>query len=232
MATGRFYRSDELSRLTAQDLGLIERLQLKTIIDLRTPNERRAYPDRLPPGSPVRLVNIPILPLERDLSRLEASLLLLRQVRTMDVGRFLQDYYLKLAFERTSAIQAVFSLLADESNQPVLIHCTAGKDRTGYLAALLQLLAGADRTQVMQEYLATNDCLSRRKESYLRTFRRATLFLIPAQRIQPALEARAEYLNGALDAVLQQHGSISAYLKEACGLPVATLDRLARSLIE
>ncbi len=232
LKTGLLFRSDELSRLTEVDLERVEQLGLKSICDLRTPHQRRSKPDRLPPGGDVRLVHVPIPPPAGDMNRWQFFWMLTSNARDLDCEAQIRQIYRHVAFACTARIREVFELISDPEQLPTLIHCTAGKDRTGYLAALVQLLAGVPREAVIDDYLVTNRLIGAQAERYIRILRWFSLFRISRQRLQPLIEVRREYLEEVLDEVLERYGSIGAYLTEACGVDAGDLKRLERSLVD
>ena len=115
---------------------------------------------------------------------------------------------------------------------PAIIHCTAGKGRTGYVVALIQLLAGVSRETVVADYLATNRWFAPHAGRYRTFLRWMSLFMVSAERFQPLLEVRREYLEVVLDEVLERHGAIEAYLAEVCGFGRSEQRRLRRLLNE
>lgn len=141
MKTGVLFRSDELSRLSFSDQKTLRRLNLKLICDLRTPNERVRTLDRIPKKFEMRLVNIPIYPHRKDLSRLKFVHFLNSKSDGYDFKNLIKEYYRSFAFEHTEKINQIVTLLSDENNLPALIHCSVGKDRTGFISSLIQLLA-------------------------------------------------------------------------------------------
>jgi outer membrane autotransporter protein len=99
-----------------------------------------------------------------------------------------------------------------------LFHCTAGKDRTGWTAAVLQSIAGVDDATIMSNYLATNDYTAARMK--------ATLAALPpsmAAVYAPLLGVEASYLQAGLDQVSAQYGSMDNYLKQGLGLSQETI---------
>jgi protein-tyrosine phosphatase len=158
---GRLYRSDALSRLTPEGRARLRALGISRVIDLRGAFDRRlGGRDRLR-GTGAQLVRIPVLAggAPRDLSRL----------RLVDLYRqVLTDY----GTEVGAAIRSVA-----EADGPVVVHCTAGKDRTGLVIALLLLALGADEDDVVTDYAATESHLA--GEWTTRTLRRLRLFRVP-----------------------------------------------------
>ncbi len=232
MKAGILFRSDELSRLSEADLERLEQLGLRSICDLRAPNERESKPDRLPPDAGIRLVHVPISPQGKDLTRWQFFWLLAVNSRELDFESQLRKVYRHLAFACTAQIGEIVALISDPANLPAVIHCSAGKDRTGYVAALIQLLAGVPRETVIDDYLVTNRLIGSQAERYMRFLRWMSLFRISRQRLQPLLEVRREYLEEILDELLDRHGSIGGYLSEACGAHPDDLKSLERLLVE
>ncbi len=229
---GILFRSDDLSRLTDEDLEKVRRLGLKVICDLRTPNERGSKIDRVPAGSGVRIVDVPVYHRSRDVTHLQFFWLLAVNARSMDFDEFLKDLYRRFAFERPAVIHEIISLVLDEKHLPAVIHCTIGRDRTGLIAALIQLLAGVPRPAVVEDYLVSNESLGPRMEKLARYVRWMSLFQISPARMEPMMEARREYLEHVLDSILEKYGSVEGYLTEHCGFRPEQLSAYKRLLRE
>jgi len=227
---GILFRSDELSHLTRADLEKLRALKLKSIIDLRTSDERRSKRLPLPGGEDIRPFHIPIRP-GQDFTRGQLFVYILRHPGQLDFEKLMREYYFTMAFERTTQIGEIVTLLADESNLPALIHCTAGKDRTGFLAALVQLAVGVAPGTVMEDYLLTNRLLKPERKDFVRSLRWINLLKTSPEGIQPVLEARREYLQAALDEILRRYRTIEAYLERGCGVEAKSLRRLRGLLL-
>lgn len=230
--SGLLFRSDELSRLSERDLLLIERLSLRLICDLRTANERRSRISRIAESSQTRIVSIPLNHQSQDLSRAQQAWFVVRNARRFDAPELLKAFYRTIAFERATQLNQLFTLLADERNLPALIHCSGGKDRTGLVAALIQLLAGVSRDLVVADYLATNRYFEPRLSEFRRAIRVLSLFRVPPETIRNLLEVRQEYLDETLDAILDRYGTIEGYLVEGCGIDRERILRLRYLLRE
>ena len=231
MNQGILYRSDELSRLSKTDLVNFHTLNLRVVIDLRTPNERKTKLDRLPPDSDIRIISIPIYPKRDDPNRLKKKLWFVTgKFKDFDFEEFTRTFYNKIAFEHTAQIGEIINLLSNTEILPALIHCSGGKDRTGFISACIQLLAGVPRETVMNSYLLTNTLFKPHLNRYIRYFRWMTFFQLTTEQIRPVFEARREYLEDTLDAVFEKYGSIDNYLIEACGVTKETISGLRRLL--
>ena len=155
---GLLYRSGDLSKATDADLERIASLGIKTVCDLRSEGERKKEPDRIPVAEPFTFFNIPMRPIVeyhgRSLRRLFS--LMFGSERRMDYEAESYQAYREYATGYLPQLKALFQRISDPETLPLLIHCSAGKDRTGVVASLIQLVLGAPQETVMDDYLKTN----------------------------------------------------------------------------
>jgi protein-tyrosine phosphatase len=232
MKMGILYRSDELSQLTSRDRRIFSGLNIKTIIDLRGVRERMKKLDNIPPELDIMTLNIPIDHSNQDLKQIHFYKFLISKSKDFDFEKYLKDHYFGTAFECTAQIKEILTLLSDEKNLPALLHCTVGKDRTGFLSALLQLLAGVPRNVVMDEYIATNQYIGIRTKQIIRVIRFISFFRAPIEQIRPMLEVRPVYLNNVLDEMYKRYGTVENYLLTACGIDNETQQKLKNLMLE
>ncbi|WP_110971070.1 tyrosine-protein phosphatase [Pseudomonas huaxiensis] len=212
MRAGQFYRSNALTP-TASDLTILNGLGISNVYDLRTPSEIAATPDTLPSGAQYQ--NIDIIGSTTSGSN----------ITTVSISSAAQAVAMmeetNRAFVSDSGMRGQFSVLFNElasADGAALFHCTAGKDRTGWTAAVLLSIAGVDSGTIMSDYLATNDYTAARVA--------ATLAAMPSSMAAiygPMLGVQASYLQAGLDEVTAQYGSMDNYLKEGLGLSQETL---------
>lgn len=230
--TGVLFRSGRLSRMTAADVGRLRAFGIKLICDLRAPPTD--LPRRLDGAlrERARLVHIP---LHEQMSERESRTRLLGCLfGKSGEARFnalLRRYYDHMAFEQGPRIRELISLLAQDANLPALIHCAAGRDRTGFMAAVIQLLLGVPYAAVVQDYLLSNDYFAPVLDRIVLRFRLLTLFQVPRERLLLLLTANADILNDVHTRIMTQHGSIEQYLTAACRIDPATLERLRSRLL-
>ncbi|MGO9006943.1 MAG: tyrosine-protein phosphatase [Beijerinckiaceae bacterium] len=218
---GRVWRSDSLADLTEDDFRLLEPLGLSTLIDFRLPVERERMPNRLPPGAAIETVEIGFVP--------EGTLEMLRGVfegrlDAAGVERTLVRHYQHLPIAHNFEYAQMFERIEAADGRPILIHCTSGKDRTGYGAALILLALGASRELVLEDYALTN------------LYRRDITFLFPPQTprdvVDMLMSAQPKYLDAALSKIDETYGSADAYLEQALALTEARRERLRELLTE
>jgi protein-tyrosine phosphatase len=152
---GQLFRSDTLSELTGADLQLLRDLGLTTVIDLRTSVEVQRTGSRLTDAASVRYLHASMLESGSDTSSpIMQESLPERYLWFLDVGR--------------RALVDALTVIGDESSRPLVFHGTAGKDRTGVLAALVLDILGVERKFIVEDFTFT----ARRMELILARIRR------------------------------------------------------------
>jgi len=212
MVQGRFWRSAHHGKATPADISAIRALDLTTVVDLRRPRERESEPSRRPDGFSGQIIQC-------DLGdRAEAphvAFLRDTDLTPDSVDAFFMDYYAKAPFEPRHPIlfRGYFeALLAAEAS--VLIHCTAGKDRTGLLAALTHHVLGVHRDDAISDFLMTNSAARVEARAPLVAQALAqSLGRVPSDTaVRLFLGVDGKYLDAALEAIARQCGSLESYL--------------------
>lgn len=218
---GVLLRSAELRAPAIADDPGVAALGVRTVVDLRTGAERDALPDVLPAGT--RGLHADVLALDPQAPAADLSEILRRPQEAGEVLAALEPAtqmrrtYVNLVTS-DAAREGYARLLRevlDPAAAPVLYHCTAGKDRTGWATTILLLLAGVDEAGAREEYLAVNPAVRAMYAPLLEQF--AAVGGDPSL-LLPLLEVREEYLDAALDAVAEHHGSFDAYVRDGLGL--------------
>ena len=230
--TGRLFRSGHLGGASDEDLERLAELGIRTVIDFRGAQDEDADgPGRLPPGA--RRVNIPMSdPASasdiRDLLYRTDAAGLERILGGGGAERMMCQAAAGLVTERCAEFGALLRGLAALHPLPALMHCSAGKDRTGWAASLVLLVLGVDEDDVIEHYLLSN--LHRREENErLLASPRAGM---DPEWIRPFLEVRADYARAALDAATERFGSFATYVEQGLGIDPPTLARLRSELLE
>lgn len=210
--SGVLFRSGNLARLDEPTRRRVAALGLRRIVDLRDDDEVRADPTSLGPDAP-------------DAVRVPLFLGSVASFFVEDVS--LAEMYDHLVDESAPALAAVVRAVVEE--QPVLVHCTVGKDRTGVSIALMLAAAGVDEDAVVADYARTAASLpaarTRRVVAWLRAAHPEARHAEELATASPAPVMRA--LLGRLRA---QYGSVGGYLS-AAGIGDAELGELRRILI-
>jgi protein-tyrosine phosphatase len=139
---GALYRADSLHNLTHRDLTRLSALDPEWIIDFRSPKEKEEWPDRLPVAMPARLVEIPIIDSSTQIYQQSSRDEILKNLKTIDPVDFLTETNMQLATRFTAEMRKFLDVLFSSNGRPILFHCTAGKDRTGFAAAIILRMLG------------------------------------------------------------------------------------------
>ncbi len=217
---GRLYRADRLDALTPADLETIAGLGLAAVYDLRTMEERTEFPDAVPS------VHVPIfadLPARSNVADFGSLV-------DHDGGvRFMTEMCSNMVRNASRQIGAILFTLADASRSPMMFHCTAGKDRTGIVAALLLETLGVDREVVLDDFELTEQF--HRPELSAAVIERFVDRGFPAEAVTGLLRAPRSMMTAALEVLDDEFGGIDRYLIERGGLDADALVAIRRLLL-
>ncbi|MEH6580956.1 MAG: tyrosine-protein phosphatase [Halioglobus sp.] len=218
---GYLFRSGQLSRLTEQDVALLGNLELDLICDFRQVQEQEGDPSRLPAERSPRVLSLPITP--------GSNANFFEQAGEGFGGRqtmfdFMVEINRDFALAQTETYARMFREVLSVSDARFLVHCAAGKDRTGFAAAIVLLALGVPREVVLRDYLMTARYFNPSLE--LDRIRQKYQMDLEADAILPMLEVHSDYLSAALAAIDERYPSIEAYLAEELGVGPAELAEL------
>lgn len=228
---GLLYRSDSLARLSRRDLELLGGLGLKRIYDLRSENERKKDPNRLPEGSVSQVVEIPIYyaPMDPEVTRRR---ILKGEVEKGDFHQAMLESYRAYALEYLHEWSILLRGLAEADSLPALINCTHGKDRTGIAVAIVFRSLGLSQETVLDDYMLSNIFWEKEASRLSCLAYGASFFRTPRSEVRTLLEVRPEYLDAAFAAIDERYGSFEGYLHEGLGIDSVTLERLRAALLD
>jgi len=228
--TGRLYRSGAHHMASDADLARLRELGVKVVVDLRQPHERRREPSRRWAGFDAAVI-------ENDIVSEHPDWLDKLKVCDLSAGWFFEDtrnYYRVTPFEaRYTDLYGAYFRSLGEAEGAVLVHCAAGKDRTGIACALTQHIAGVHDDDILHDYLLTND--PARIEARIGLVRQAigdNIGRTPSEEaVRIAISVDAAYLAQAFEAMRERFGSIDGYLEDALGIDAALRDRIHDKLL-
>ena len=227
----RLYRSGALASMDTHAQRDFYRLGIGVVCDLRRGSEREAAPH--PFAGAVREVHVPIDPGSAG----EMYRALHAGTLTFDDSRaFMIRINRQLVLEHASDYRRAFEELLGIGDQPFLVNCTAGKDRTGLWAALILSLLGVTRERIVEDYLLSNTLLEPEWQGKvyprIREDLRKAGVPFDLDTVRPLFEAREEYIRAALDEIDANFGSMERYLREAVGIGAADISALHERLLE
>ena len=215
---GRLYRSAHQARATDADLAAMAALDLAVIVDLRRRGERLREPSRRPEGFAGLVIDNDIGDVADDPWQ--------TFVRNSDLSAaafrgYMMTYYQDAPHdERHLDLYGRYFRALARAKGPVLIHCAAGKDRTGILAALTHHLIGVHSDDIMADFLLTNVAarLDERAPLVAQMMAEQTGRTPTLDAVRTAMGVEAAYLDQALRTIRARHGSVDAYLENALGV--------------
>ncbi|MCE1191330.1 MAG: tyrosine-protein phosphatase [Acidovorax sp.] len=213
----RIFRSDHLAGLTAQDQALLAQLGVARAIDFRGQAESAALAYALP-GVAYHPLHIEPTVVQRALELQRTG----RQLTAQDAVALMQDTYRGFVHDNAPRFAELFRLLL-ASDAPTVFHCTAGKDRTGFAAALILLALGVPRDVVMQDYLLTNTLY--RRPPGLGSH-------APEEVLAVLWRVQEEFLDAALHKVDTEFGGLQPYLVDVLGVDAAAQRELAQRYLQ
>jgi len=234
-APRKVFRSASLAGLSDEDQRAFAELGIRTVYDFRTAGERSDAPDLVPetiPSVPLDVLADSPVAAAANINALVSDPSLLAGV--LDGGRaesLLQDSYRDIVRlpSALAAYREFYRGLADADRAgAALFHCTTGKDRTGWAAASLLALLGADDATIRADYLQTNTDLLPTLQPVID---RAEAAGVDPELLLPVLGVRESYLDAAFEEVETRFGTIEGYFDTGLGLDAAMIDALRGRLV-
>jgi protein-tyrosine phosphatase len=227
---GRLYRSGAHQAATDADLERLQELSVAVVVDLRQPHERQREPSRRWPGFAGRVI-------ENDLVSEHPDWLVKLKTADLSANWFFEDtrqFYRHGPAEprHLQLFGAYFRALA-EAEGPVLVHCAAGKDRTGMICALTHHIAGVHPDDAMADYLLTNDeTRIRRKMAVLAPyFREYVGRPVSEEAVRMAVSVHPAYLEAAFEVMSEGFGSVDGYIEKGLGVDAPARERIRERLL-
>ena len=214
---GKIYRSDNLSKLENKEFRKFSDMHITTVYDLRTDHEIKGKEDHLPLN--VQYIHTPtVKDKEGEIAKVRAKVIAgeisEKQAREQTV-QFYQDAVTTNVLSLTGIINKIV-----DSDEPVLYHCSAGKDRTGIVSAIILSILNVDRQTIVNEYLLSNYY---RRDKTEKTLGKAKL----AKIIKPKMDLKAievfitvdeSFINATFSAIDKQYGGIDKFIESQLGI--------------
>ena len=219
---GLLIRTASLSKVTNGGLADLKRLKISVSVDFRSASEVKTdHQDRLPAGvrrfaAPIRFGQLKSFWSNPPISLNPAATFMENGYRDM-----VTDKAMRTQFART------FKLI-ESSKKPVLFHCTAGKDRTGVMAAILLTTLGVSKKDVYRDYLQSNAELA---ASNKKIFDYYTSQDVDYRIVEPIYTVRASYLDAWFDQIKKSYGTFGRFLSKGLGLKAADTAKLRKRLL-
>lgn len=214
----RLLRGDGLHRLTHEGIELLNSEGLTSVIDLRSEAELEKEPNPYLDQGQIGFFHKPVY------DDLAPAMLATHEAGSEEP---LVGFYTTALLNRAEAIRDILATIASAPKGAILFHCTAGKDRTGLVAALLLEIAGVDRETILADYSLTGDFIASLVEELLERTRQSGG---DAERHAKFLSSAPITMAMALEQLDERHGSVENYLKDI-GLVAGDMSNLRDRLL-
>tara|TARA_R110002072_G_scaffold60731_5_gene153749 strand:+ start:1598 stop:2506 length:909 start_codon:yes stop_codon:yes gene_type:complete len=228
---GVLYRAGTFAESSRADLQQLGQLNLQTLIDFRSAAEKEAEPNQLPDPTGFTVVEIPTLDdgneamVEEITGRIESG-----DFEGFDPNALMLDANRQFASTFTPQFRQFIHTVLDANGAPVVWHCSAGKDRTGFASAILLRILGVPQDVVLQDYMASKENALEARQSQLMLLR---LFKgdDAADKLSVMLGVEQAWLAAAFAQIDATWGSFENYVHEGLQLSDADIAKLKATLL-
>ena len=223
---GMLYRSDKLSDISKTDQKYLQTLGIKKIVDFRSEEEKTEDPDIIPEG--IDYIEMPISVDGAMRSKIEA---VLKGETDKEVKSFLVDANREFVTSYTDVYENFLRGLIDE-DAPTLFHCTAGKDRAGFAAAITLIALGVSRETVIKDYMKTNAFTQERIEEILDQIELMSLYQTDAEILRPLIGVERVYIETAFKTAEEKYGSLENFIRDGLNISDEDIQKLRNRFLE
>jgi protein-tyrosine phosphatase len=226
------FRSGELSRLTDADLEIIAGLNIRLVCDLRTDREQADFFSRWPDHSFHKKLEMPGRE-HSDAGPQKIFELIAAHPGDSGAVQAMGTLYRRQPRTLAKSLQIMLETILAGDGLPVLIHCHAGKDRTGFITAMLLAAAGVGLPDIFEDYVTTAHYFQPEQESayFVSWAKESYNVALDQAALRPLVDAREDYLETAFAEIRSGWGSVETYLREEAGLTSAARERLQDLLL-
>lgn len=218
---GKIYRGEELCHLSETDKEKMNALGITHVFDFRDAEKTKRMPDWVPQGA--RYINIPVL------KGLKSGVSDYTEPGAID--RHMRAIYELQVREKAANYARILKTLADDPDAVIYIHCTNGKDRTGFMTALILLLAGVPEETILSDYSLTNLTFDKAFAT-LGTILAQDLNQSDKEKLRDFFGVDPDWLKLQLDYIRENYGTVDSYLTENTDLTPEDLRRARANILE
>lgn len=218
---GKLFRSGSLAMATPRDMEMLNKMNIETIIDLRTQRESFSFPNKY---KAPQVYNMPLRGNRYDIFFDEV---LSQRMKRMDILSYDQNVFSFLLENNADYFIRLFDVLLEEKNYPVVIYCSLGKDRTAIASALILAALDIENDIILDDYLMSNDLIN-----YHALVRNAHIYPIEVQETITALfSAHRETIKNSFDGIISHYGSLDNYFEQELKLTPRKREKLKDILL-
>ena len=223
---GVLFRSDKLSDISDNDQKYLQSLGIKRIVDFRSTGEKTEDPNIIPEG--INYIESPINVDGAMRSKIEA---VLKGETNKEVKSFLVDANKEFINNYTHVYEDFLRGLIDEDG-PTLFHCTAGKDRAGFAAAITLIALGVSREDVIEDYMKTNIFTKDKIDEMIDKIKLMSLYQADAEILRPLIGVERIYIETAFKTAEEKYGSLENFIREGLNISDDEIQILRNKFVE
>jgi len=228
---GLLYRSGHLAKATRADLKYLQALKINTIIDFRSALEKEEEPDRLPDSDSIQTLSLPMLDVVNEaMSKEIYAVVRSKNYQDFDAFEKMKTMYQLLVTDHSAEYRQFIETILTAQGSPVLWHCTAGKDRTGFGAAILLRLLGVADPVIIQDYLLSSHHIEKRRRLML--ILRLTKGRQALRILKKMMSVDEAWMQAAFQAIERQWGSFENYARQGLALSPSDIAQLRHTLLD
>ncbi|MEH6357917.1 MAG: tyrosine-protein phosphatase [Pseudomonadales bacterium] len=232
---GKVFRCGHLMQMTAMDGESLNSLAINGIFDLRTEMERDSFPTAWRCSLQPEIFTIDVHGPDEDPKADLFQLILAGKISSDDVHAHMLADYARMPFQFAPILKKLCDHLITSQDATAVIHCTAGKDRTGLIIALLQAVLGVSVESIYEDYLLSNEGFSSREklEHMVATFGHKVEHIdLCMDALRPLITVDKVYLNAALGAIDETFGSVQNYFETTLDISADQQQMLRDNLLK
>ena len=225
VAWGKIFRSGHLNKLNKKEHDYFSSLNIENVIDFRGKSMVKRFRDKVPNPKSINWIGLPIESQGLEMRKLGKKILN-DDLGDFDAARILTKSYRGFISHSQAEIKAVFQAILKSENA-TLIHCTAGKDRTGFFIALILLTLGVSKETIIADFIASNSFRQRENERVLNGVKKFT-DITP---LLPLINVQLNYLEASFEVLESQFGTAENYLIKEIGITETEIEQLKKKYL-
>jgi protein-tyrosine phosphatase len=223
---GFLFRSGDLDKMKDHDIREIKSLGIKTIIDVRSLKEHKRDFTEL---EKIHLINLPFN-YDNVTRELLKPLFYKKNVETKII-EIINSVYHDMMDQLLPKLGELFRILLSPGSYPILIHCHAGKDRTGFACAVIHLALEIQINSIVKDYLKSNEFLLPKARRITNILKYVSLGLLPTDNLIEIFTSREKYIRTIIDGINNEYGGVEKYLL-SCRITPQNIRDLREFLLE
>lgn len=226
---GLFFRSAHLNNLTDEDIDKLKSLNIKHIFDYRSDYEAMDKPTT--EIEDIKVIRIPALemPSQKDVQGRSTQEIIKEIFENNGAFNMIKDSYYKLPIGNQSYKKLV-ELIKNPNNLPILNHCTSGKDRTGVGCAIILMILGVSREDIIKDYLVSNDCADYAIDEYLK--KNPEYKDVQREKLKHIFGVNKQYINNAFKKIDENYDTVEKYLYEEFNLSYDDIESIRNNYLQ